>query len=79
MVPRFRVPRLQKVIFVDVRTKKKSKVKAMEVRAAARPQTGQDRTDGIKVDVLVRIEILPRKMFRVSFSRFAFYPKLITI
>jgi hypothetical protein len=32
----------------------------MEVRAAAHPQTRQDRTDGIKVDVLVRIEILPR-------------------
>jgi hypothetical protein len=31
--------------FVDLRTKNKSKVEAMEVRAAAHPQTGQ--TDGI--------------------------------
>jgi hypothetical protein len=44
--------------FVDLRTKNKSKVEAMEVRAAA-PQT--DRTDGIMSVGLTRIEILPRK------------------
>jgi hypothetical protein len=59
VVPSSETPVLREVKVVDVRTKNKSKVEAMEVRAAAhRPRTGQ--TDGIKVDVLVRMEILPR-------------------
>jgi hypothetical protein len=48
VVPSSETPVLREVKVVHVRTKNKSKVKAMEVRAAARPRT--DRTDGIKVE-----------------------------
>jgi hypothetical protein len=50
VVPSSDAPVLREVKVADVRTKNKSKVKAMEVRAAAhRPRT-DGRTDGIKVE-----------------------------